>query len=393
MVERLDAIAKASAHTSPYASSIRAEALSAVTPPSELQDLLRYRAQIARYLLYAGQSQEAAAASEDILREALAEPDAVSPTFVSAMRQLLALSFLRVATQQNCVGDRATQRCSVPIRRNAIHPDQRAARRAIEEYTHILGNPPDESTELTSQWLLNLAYTTLGEYPFQVPERWLIPPEAFRSEYDITPFPDVAPRLGLDVAGRKGGTVMDDLDGDGDLDIMASSDGLFPVAEGENPVQLRYFRNNGDGTFTDATIESGLEGLISGLNLVHADYNNDGFLDVLVLRGAWLNEAHPNSLLRNNGDGTFWDVTEEAGLLVSAPTQTATWGDYDNDGWVDLFIGNESQTTTTYPCQLFTTTVTGPSPISPPRPAWPWSDSSRARCGATTTTTGGSISM
>ena len=111
--------------------------------------------------------------------------------------------------------------------------------------------------------------------------------------------------------------------------------------------------NNNDGTFSDMTSESGLEGLISGLNLVHADYNNDGFLDLLVLRGAWLNAEHPNSLLRNNGDGTFADVTEAAGLLAPAPTQTAAWGDYDNDDWVDLFIGNESAETTTYPCRLF----------------------------------------
>ena len=79
---------------------------------------------------------------------------------------------------------------------------------------------------------------------------------------------------------------MDDFDGDGDLDIFASSAGLFTVATGTNPNQLRYFRNDGDGTFTDRTVAAGLEGLVSGLNLVQADYDNDGFLDLLVLRGA-----------------------------------------------------------------------------------------------------------
>jgi hypothetical protein len=84
--------------------------------------------------------------------------------------------------------------------------------------------------------------------------------------------------------------------------------------------------------------------LTGGLNLVQADYNNDGFLDVLVLRGAWFGEAgrHPNSLLRNNGDGTFSDVTDEAGLLSFHPTQTAAWFDFDQDGWLDVFIGNET---------------------------------------------------
>ena len=138
---------------------------------------------------------------------------------------------------------------------------------------------------------------------------------------------------------------MDDFDGDGYLDIVASSYGLRD--------QLRYFRNNGDGSFSDKTLEAGLEGIVSGLQIVHTDYNNDGFPDVLVLRGAWLTEGHPNSLLRNNGDGTFADVTDEAGLSDAYPTQAAAWGDYDNDGWVDLYIGNESPGQRRNPSQLF----------------------------------------
>ena len=342
MVARLEAIAAAAVQTNPYAGSMRAEALAAVVPPAFLPDLLRYRSEIARYQLYAGRSEEAAAALEDILREAPADPS-VSPAFVSAVRQLLALSHLRAAMQRNCVSGPAAGRCSVPVDREAVHPDDGAARRAIAEYTRILGDPPDESTALAAQWLLNLAYMMVGEYPFHVPERWLVPPGAFRSGHDVGRFPDVAGRLGLDDAGRKGGSVMDDFDGDGRLDVVASSAGLFTVAAGENPNQLRYFRNEGDGTFSDRTTAAGLDGLVSGLHVIHADYDNDGFLDLLVLRGAWLDAGHPNSLLHNDGDGTFTDVTEAAGLLMPAPTQAAAWGDYDNDGWVDLFIGNESR--------------------------------------------------
>ena len=342
MVARLEAMAAAAAQTNPYAGSMRARALGAVTPPAALPDLLRYRSEIARYLLYAGRSDEAAAAFEGVLDEAAADRS-ISPTFVSAVRQLLALSHLRVAMQRNCVSGPAAARCSAPVGREAVHPDGAAARRAIAEYARVLGDPPDESTALAAQWLLNLAYMMVGEYPFHVPERWLVPPEAFRAEHDVGRFPDVAGRLGLDDAGRKGGSVMDDFDGDGRLDIVASSAGLFAVAEGENANQLRYFRNEGDGTFTERTTEAGLDGLVSGLHVIHADYDNDGSLDLLVLRGAWLDTGHPNSLLRNNGDGTFTDVTEAAGLLMPAPTQAAAWGDYDNDGWVDLFIGNESR--------------------------------------------------
>ena len=108
---------------------------------------------------------------------------------------------------------------------------------------------------------------------------------------------------------------------------------------------MRFFVNAGDGSFVDRTREAGLTGLVGGINLLQADYDNDGHLDLLVLRGGWLGDSdrHPNSLLRNNGDGTFTDVTFLAGLgEVHYPTQTASWADYDNDGDLDLYIGNEA---------------------------------------------------
>jgi hypothetical protein len=119
--------------------------------------------------------------------------------------------------------------------------------------------------------------------------------------------------------------------------------------------QLRFFHNDGNGTFSERTSEAGLLGIVSGLHIVQTDYNNDGFPDIFVLRGAWLGPAGriPNSLLRNNGNGTFDDVTEEAGILSFHPTQTATWFDFDNYGWLDVFIGNESLPGDSNPCELF----------------------------------------
>ena len=140
---------------------------------------------------------------------------------------------------------------------------------------------------------------------------------------------------------------MEDFDNDGFLDIIATSWGL------DDP--LRYFRNQGDGTFAERTAAAGLTGLVGGLNAVQTDFDNDGFADVLVLRGGWFGAdgLHPNSLLRNQGDGTFADVTEAAGLLTLHPTQTAAWADFDNDGWLDLFVGNESSAEEHHPCELF----------------------------------------
>jgi len=87
---------------------------------------------------------------------------------------------------------------------------------------------------------------------------------------------------------------------------------------------------------------------LGGLNVVGADYNNDGCMDILVLRGGWEFPVR-KSLLRNNCDGTFTDVTQASGLSdVVTRTQTATWADIDNDGYLDLFVGNENA-----PSQLF----------------------------------------
>jgi hypothetical protein len=167
------------------------------------------------------------------------------------------------------------------------------------------------------------------------------------SDYDIERFPDVAMHTGVDKIGLAGGSIIDDFDGDGLLDIVASSWGLRD--------QLRFFKNDGHGAFVDRTREAGLVGQLGGINLNHTDYNNDGHPDIYVIRGGWLREAglHPDSLLRNNGDGTFDDVTESAGLLSFHPTHSAAWADYDNDGWLDVFVGHEDWGLNTHAVQLF----------------------------------------
>jgi len=271
------------------------------------------------------------------------------PTLPAATRFRLGVAYMRLGETENCLANPSATSCILPIRGDAVHTLQSGSRQAIVALSEALTRAAQTSPlYLATRWLLNIAYMTLGEYPDKVPARHLIPPRAFESEEQVPPFRNIAQALGLDLFTTAGGAIADDFDGDGGLDLVVSM--MDPRG------QLRLFRNNQDGTFSERTEQAGLRGLVGGLNLVQADYDNDGDVDILVLRGAWLekNGQYPNSLVRNNGNGTFTDVTFEAGLgRVHFPTQTASWGDYDNDGDLDLYVGNESSTTIAAPSQLF----------------------------------------
>jgi hypothetical protein len=314
-------------------------------------DRYALRAQLATQLLQAGASNEAWQEFESLQTALAALPESSVPASQKAQEALalqgaIGIAALRVGEQENCILNHRAASCLFPIDAAGVHSLQRGARRAIDAFAKRLAAEPGR---LGVAWLLNLAYMTVGEYPEKVPPQWLISPDVFRSEYDIKRFPDVAMHTGVDTVGLAGGSIIEDFDGDGYQDIIASSWGLRD--------QLRFFKNDGTGGFTDRTQEAGLLGQIGGINLTHADYDNDGHPDVLVIRGGWLREAglHPESLLRNRGDGTFEDVTEAAGLLTFHPTHTAAWGDYDNDGFLDLFVGNEDwgTGTTRHAVQLF----------------------------------------
>jgi hypothetical protein len=261
----------------------------------------------------------------------------------------LGVGFLRIGETQNCCNRFTPESCIAPIQGGGIHTVPEGSRRAIECFSEVLRNlPPDHDLHLASLWLLNIAHMTLGEYPHAVPPEHRLPESAFRSEVPFPRFPNIARKLGLDRFNCSGGVIIDDFDGDERLDILSST--------WEPNGQIIIFAADGKGGFEDRTAASGLEGITGGLNLVPADHDNDGDLDFLVLRGAWLGKAGrlPNSLVRNDGGLTFTDVTFESGLGdVHYPTQTAGWADYDNDGDLDVYIGNETTEDIACPSQLF----------------------------------------
>ncbi len=138
-----------------------------------------------------------------------------------------------------------------------------------------------------------------------------------------------------------GGVALFDYNNDGLLDIFFTNGAAIPSLEKKDPsFWNRLFRNNGDGTFTDVTEKAGLQGIGYSMGVAAGDYDNDGFVDLYV---TGLNR---NQLFRNNGDGTFSDVTAKAGVpgvvpkLGKAWSVAAGWLDFNNDGLLDLFVVN-----------------------------------------------------
>lgn len=258
----------------------------------------------------------------------------------------LALAYLRMGERENCINNHTAESCLLPIRGTGIHKDQSGSQTAIKLFTNILDRNPDD---LSARWLLNIAYMTVGEYPAAVPKKYLLPNlDKDPVTVPFKPFVDIAPYLGLNTKNMAGGLIVDDFNNDYLLDAVTSDWGLTEP--------MHFFVNDGKGSFNNVSNSSNLGLLKGGLNIMQLDYNNDGHLDIFVLRGAWMEKfgEQPNSLIKNNGDGTFTDVTVKAGLLCYFPTQAAVWRDFNKDGWLDLFIGNEtSNQRATYPSQLF----------------------------------------
>jgi hypothetical protein len=123
-----------------------------------------------------------------------------------------------------------------------------------------------------------------------------------------------------------------DYDNDGWMDIFLVNSGPSDFWKPTKPVRNALYKNNRDGSFTDVTEKAGVAGAYFGMGVAVGDYDNDGWPDIFVT-------AYGKCILyKNNHDGTFTDVTSKAGLATPGWTTSAVWFDYDNDGRLDLFV-------------------------------------------------------
>jgi len=194
--------------------------------------------------------------------------------------------------------------------------------KAIQAFSAAL--TADRNNQPARHWVW-LASERLGGYPSDVPTEFRMKPKV-GWEKTALHYEDIAVRCGFDkTAGTRGIAVFD-----------YNNDGLLDVLMVAAHAGISLYRNNGDGTFTDVSIESGLYRATNGFGVTVGDYNNDGFPDVCVSRFAFY--GGECELWRNNGDGTFTNVSKESGVYSWQPSFTASWVDYDCNGLLDLFV-------------------------------------------------------
>jgi tetratricopeptide (TPR) repeat protein len=304
----------------------------------------QYRLQLGINFSYAGMYDSAIALANEVIDKA-DTADAESKDMYFTFLFIRAMTWQRMGETYNCRTNHGPSSCILPFDKQAIHKLQTGSRNAIRYYEALLRSHPDAYVII---WLLNMCYETIGLYPDSVPRPYLIDLKKYDSPgHVLEKFVDVSSPAGVNARSSYGGADVEDFNNDGLLDIFTCS---FRLSD-----HVHLYINDGKGEFIDKTVESGLGDIIGGCFSTHVDYNNDGFMDILIVRGGWLSLAGnlPPTLLRNNGDGTFTDVTIEAGLLKFSPCQSASWADVNNDGLPDLFLASERWDSASSPSSLY----------------------------------------
>jgi hypothetical protein len=260
-----------------------------------------------------GQEQKAIDVFEEMLNK-------TSPFEFDQRRSImkdLAMAYLRLGERTNCFHNHTSESCIFPISLAGVHMDKKGSEKAIELYKQLLADDPHD---LESKWLMNIAYMTIGGYPDQVPASLLLKVADEDTMNTIKPFYRRSGQCWVEYKNQAGGSIIEDFNNDDYLDIVTSSWSL------KEP--MHYSRSNGNGTFTDVSDSSWLGYLTGGLNIRKQIIITMG-LRHICFPGGWKGKfgKEPNSLLRNNGDGTFTDVTKSkwfalhSSLLKQEPGQ------------------------------------------------------------------------
>jgi len=203
-----------------------------------------------------------------------------------------------------------------------------------------ISNGASSFTDASSAWGLNLTIPTRGTSAADfnndglidiIVGNWQTPINLFKNTG--TGFIDVASTAGVNFLSYGGSVNWMDFNKDGKIDIFFANDGMPPRYN-------YFFRNDNLNTFTNVAYSIGLVDSSSTLCLAAADFNNDGFPDIFL--GTQSNPGFGTTgiLYKNNGNGTFTDVTTQSGVTTNYYTWGAEWGDYNNDGFMDLYLAS-----------------------------------------------------
>ena len=154
-------------------------------------------------------------------------------------------------------------------------------------------------------------------------------------------FTDIASMAGVNDTQRGPVAAWGDYNNDGYIDLYTASTTFHgETSETHGNGTNRLYRNNGNGTFTDIASTAGVDVGMSTQSIAWADYDNDGDLDFYMGNSSIANTTGKNILFRNEGNDTFTDVADSSGVAYTGVTQGIGWGDYDNDGDLDIYLGN-----------------------------------------------------
>jgi len=233
------------------------------------------------------------------------------------------VAFLREGENRNCALKKSNKSCIYPVKPDAIYKDLFFSKKANSVLLELIKNYPNENSY---KWIRSL----LDNLTINQRHSYL----TINSHSKLLPLEDLSTEMGVSNFSNAGAILVDDFNNDMSADLIISS----------GRSSLKYYENRGD-YFVDKSYSSNSSKNHAGFYAISIDYDNDRCLDVLLLRGAWLyeNGRGGHSLLRGNCKGEFDDVTKKLELAIFEPNQVAVKADFNNDGFLDLFLGCESE--------------------------------------------------